>query len=76
MFDFLTGTEDQPMYLEGEHFNIDHTKVGGGLIIKTLEGDHLARFSDWIIKGVNGDFHLCKHEIFEKTYELVEEDNS
>lgn len=43
------------------------------LIIKTLEGEHLARPNDWIIKGVHGEFYPCKPDIFEKTYEAVEE---
>lgn len=41
----------------------------GGRIIKTLEGDHLASFGDWVIKGVKGEFYPCKPDIFEKTYE-------
>lgn len=32
-----------------------------------------ADFGDWIIRGVNGEFYPCKSDIFEKTYELVEE---
>jgi len=39
--------------------------------IETLEGDHLARNGDFIIKGVNGEFYPCKPDIFEKTYEAV-----
>lgn len=38
-------------------------------IIQTLEGDHLARKGDWIIKGVKGEFYPCKPDIFELTYE-------
>ncbi|MBA9078309.1 hypothetical protein [Rufibacter quisquiliarum] len=41
----------------------------GGRVIKTLEGDMMASFGDWIIKGVNGEFYPCKPDIFEKTYE-------
>jgi hypothetical protein len=40
-----------------------------GIIIKTLEGDHLGNYGDFIIKGVNGEFYPCKPEIFWKTYE-------
>ena len=29
---------------------------------------------DWIIKGVNGEIYPCKHDIFEKTYELAGDD--
>lgn len=39
-----------------------------GLVIHTLEGDHLANYGDWIIKGVEGEFYPCKPSIFEKTY--------
>lgn len=41
------------------------------LKIQTLEGTMTARFGDWIIKGVNGEFYQCKPDIFEKTYEPV-----
>lgn len=39
------------------------------LTIPTLEGNHIAKHGDWIIKGVNGEFYPCKPNIFEKTYE-------
>ena len=39
--------------------------------IGTLEGPHIASLSDWIIKGVEGEFYPCKSAIFEKTYEEV-----
>lgn len=41
------------------------------LTIPTLEGNHLARHGDWIIKGVSGEFYPCKPDIFEATYEAV-----
>jgi hypothetical protein len=40
-----------------------------GLEIETLEGTHLARYGDWIIKGVQGEFYPCKPDIFAATYE-------
>ena len=30
-----------------------------------------ASVGDWIIKGVAGEFYLCKPDIFEQTYEEV-----
>ena len=42
-----------------------------GLVIPTLEGDHLAEPGDWIIKGVKGEFYPCKPDIFAATYEAV-----
>lgn len=44
------------------------------LIIHTLEGDHHALVGDWIICGVKGEFYPCKPDIFEQTYEVVEND--
>lgn len=44
-----------------------------GLTIQTLEGSMVAEFGDWIICGVKGEFYPCKPDIFETTYEPVEE---
>ena len=43
------------------------------LIIHTLEGDHECSLGDFIIKGVAGEFYPCKPDIFEQTYEKVED---
>lgn len=43
------------------------------LKIKTLEGDHRADPGDWIIRGVKGEIYPCKPDIFELTYEPVED---
>ncbi|MCH8926194.1 MAG: hypothetical protein IH924_08695 [Proteobacteria bacterium] len=39
--------------------------------IHTLEGAHGLRDSDWIIKGVKGEFYPCKPDIFALTYDPV-----
>lgn len=43
------------------------------LIIKTLEGDMTVTPGDWIIQGVKGEIYPCKPDIFEATYEEVQE---
>lgn len=43
-----------------------------GVVIPTLEGEHLASPGDWIIKGVKGEFYPCKPDIFAATYEIAE----
>lgn len=43
------------------------------LYIKTLEGTHRADPGDYIIKGVKGELYPCKPDIFEMTYEAVDE---
>lgn len=46
--------------------------VSDGVLINTLEGTMKASIGDWIIKGIQGEFYPCKPDIFEKTYEKVE----
>lgn len=41
--------------------------------IITLEGGHVVIPGDWIITGVLGEHYPCKPDIFEMTYEKVEE---
>jgi hypothetical protein len=47
--------------------------VPEGIHVKTLEGIHIAGREDMLIRGVNGEFYGCKMNIFEKTYEKVED---
>lgn len=46
-------------------------KSSGQLVIHTLEGEMLVSISDYVIKGVNGEFYPCKPDIFEKSYDEV-----
>ena len=43
------------------------------LYIETLEGNHHVSVGDFIICGVNGELYPCKPDIFEKTYEAVDD---
>ena len=45
----------------------------GQIVIMTLEGDMTAKVGDWIIRGVQGELYPCKPDIFEATYEAVED---
>ena len=47
-------------------------EVIGGEII-TLEGNMTVTENDFIIQGINGEFYPCKPDIFEKTYEKIED---
>ena len=41
--------------------------------IHTLEGRMITQHGDWIIQGVKGELYPCKPDIFEATYEKVED---
>lgn len=43
------------------------------VIIQTLEGDMKADIGDFIITGIKGEQYPCKPDIFNQTYESVED---
>lgn len=45
------------------------------LLLNTIEGHVWAEEGDYIIKGVKGEVYPCKPDIFEQTYEKVEDEN-
>lgn len=45
--------------------------INNQLMIPTLEGEMEASIGDMIIKGVKGEFHPCKPDIFAETYDEV-----
>ena len=44
------------------------------MYIETLEGTMHASKGDYIITGVDGEQYPCKPDIFEQTYDEVEDD--
>lgn len=50
-----------------------NTITDNDFMIKTLEGNMIATKEDYLIKGINGELYPCKKEIFDKTYEVIEE---
>lgn len=46
--------------------------------IEVIGGTVTVRKGDYVIKGVNGEFYPCTEEIFNKTYDIItnEESNS
>ena len=79
----------KPVIIEAVRFMIDDSlpdwfmdRVTSNIIIihedgtcniNTLEGVMKADKGDYIILGVQGEVYPCKPDIFEKTYEKVEE---
>lgn len=48
-------------------------KITNAPWIKTLEGWHKVSNGDWIITDIKGEQYPCKPDIFEQTYEKVED---
>ena len=58
--DFVT---NKPIFITGSN----------EIIISTLEGDMRAPEGSWIIRGPMGEYYPCRREVFEETYEPVDE---
>ena len=41
--------------------------------IKTIDSIAKAINGDYVLKGTEGEFYPCKPDIFEKTYEIIED---
>jgi len=52
---------------------IDAVRITRKLAIETLEGIMLGDVGDWLITGVNGEQYPCKDDVFQKTYDPVED---
>ena len=44
-----------------------------GYRVDTLEGSHQVTEGDWIITGVKGERYPCKPDIFEMTYDAIDQ---
>jgi hypothetical protein len=60
-------------FKDGDHPAVLKSAWRNKPYIQTLEGDHIVTPGDWIITGVKGEHYACKPDIFEATYERVEE---
>lgn len=77
----------KPLVIEAEQFFHDDTLWPAGVIdlaegnpvvtsgyaILTLEGMVSVQDGDWIITGIRGEKYPCKPDIFDETYEKVDE---
>lgn len=52
---------------------IDAVRIEREIQIITLEGTMTGEVGDWLITGVNGEQYPCKDDVFQKTYDPVED---
>lgn len=65
-------------FKDGDHWAVAKYQGTGPRLegcgwVKTLEGGHIVTPGDYIITGVKGEHYPCKPDIFELTYEPVEQ---
>lgn len=66
----IEGVQDRAMLSE---LWLGKNADDGRYFIPTLEGDHIVKNGDWIITGIKGEKYPCKPDIFEATYEKVDD---
>lgn len=64
---------DLPVWLAAAYEQGDIIFASDHILIITLEGVMRADKTDLIIRGVQGEIYPCKRNIFEATYEPVED---
>jgi hypothetical protein len=74
MAEFLGANPNDYLSASGDNFYINHGRVSGGLIIKSLDGDIPAKINDYIVKE-NEKFQPYNPSDFESIF-LNFEDNS
>lgn len=77
-YDFTSNLEPKPQWLkeamlEGVIYVETLDDVNWVVKIKTLEGVMTCNIHDYIMRGVDGELYPCAKEIFEKTYDILEE---
>lgn len=56
-----------------EAFESGELQIGEHSVqVRTLEGEMVGEFADWIICGVKGELYPCKPDIFAATYDPVD----
>lgn len=64
---------DISKFCRGDAYIEEMCDSGDQLVIKTLEGQHMASVGDYIIRGVKGEHYPCKPDIFDQTYYTEQE---
>lgn len=70
MFDFLTEYQCTDSYVKwcGKNFTIDHSKVDGGLLLTTQNGEIPVYISDYVVMLPSKEFIRVPKEDFEKAF--------
>ena len=69
----FTNTDSVLEILLWSRSKVKYKTTKGYFLINTLEGEMIANVGDYIVKGVNGEFYPVKPDVFEKTYDILED---
>lgn len=64
---FMDKVSENKITLHGDAFEKTNADI------ETLEGWMHASYGDYIIRGVKGEIYACKPDVFDMTYDVVED---
>lgn len=69
----FTGKNKEEIYKwsNGACHNMLYMDSNFKFVVETLEGTMIISESNYVVKGVNGEFYSVKPEIFHETYEVL-----
>lgn len=72
------GTKDskEEIYKKFPDLGVVNSPSPHSMFVQTLEGTMTAYRTDWIAKGIKGEFYPIRNDIFQETYEKVEESDA
>lgn len=70
--DWMSEAINKPFNEPGAVMRLNNQPTGHEVHIRTLEGVMIASPGDFIIKGIKGEIYPCKPDIFNATYDQVE----
>ncbi len=57
--------------LDPHQSHVEVDAATGDLLIETLEGTMHAHKGDWVVRGIVGELHPVRDDIFQQTYERI-----
>jgi len=66
------GEQPTEMLLEPEFRFVGYRNSDGSLMVETPKGFTRCESGDWLIKRANGEFSVCKPDVFSENYSRVE----
>lgn len=74
-----TGSNEQELKKWGNgkvHISFNPFNSTEELFVHTLEGIMSIDINDYVVRGVHGEFYAVKPDIFRKTYDILNEDDT
>lgn len=56
---------------EAKTYSRPPMRAVSGLIMKTINGEIIVNFGEYLMKGIQGEYYPCPADVFEASYEVI-----